>query len=831
MYINLPATMDLTQRKLTKAEWSSIEVPVSPGEKRINDLIIAGYNNVNLQRNPTVSLLKYMKIAFSEQVDTYLHVHYFQPTLIDLSAKYGFRLTAVKSNEHTMKKADLIRLNNTDGQLHLREQKDKLFEFILLDLLTQMCRARHKTTSPQHKTWMNMYYTMHTLLTYAVEVVNRQFVGALQAILSQVQPEISLKQLIYNGQALIEQNMALLTYANETLYEHQKELFTLCKQPQPKLILYIAPTGTGKTLSPLGLAEKHKVIFVCAARHVGLALAKAAVSAQKKVAFAFGCTDAQDIRLHYFAAKEYSLNKKSGGIGKVDNSVGDKVELMISDIQSYLPAMYYMLAFNPKEKIILYWDEPTITLDYKEHAFHAIIKTNWTQNLIPNVVLSSATLPHRVDLVDTINDFCGKFDNAEIHEIVSYDCKKTIPLINKEGFVEMPHYLSADYTEVQKIVKHCLGSKTLLRYLDLGAAVDFIKYVTEGSSVAGTTADAAQAAAIATIAKNERLLNLQFPTIDAINMNNLKVHYLHLLGNIPPPQWPELYTALAARRVKRQPSNIHIVTTDAHTLTDGPTIFLAENVEKVAHYYIQNAHIPPQVLADIMTAIEFNSTLTAKILRETKDLEDDTNKDEGKEKKAGNIDRMDPKMKQKLQNIQQLQAAMKMIVLGPQYIPNTTEHLYKYANHLYNNEHLKNKPFTSNVSEDFVEKIMQIDDIEDHWKLLLMMGIGVFTTHKSDRYMELMKSLVQEQKLYLIIASSDFIYGTNYQFCHGYISKDLGHMSQEKCIQTMGRVGRTNLQHDYSVRFRENDLILKLFQPEENKPEVLNMNLLFNDSP
>jgi hypothetical protein len=174
---------------------------------------------------------------------------------------------------------------------------------------------------------------------------------------------------------------------------------------------------------------------------------------------------------------------------------------------------------------------------------------------------------------------------------------------------------------------------------------------------------------------------------------------------------------------------------------------------------------------------------------------------------------------------------MKMIVLGPQYIPNTTEHLYKYANHLYNNEHLKNKPFTSNVSEDFVEKIMQIDDIEDHWKLLLMMGIGVFTTHKSDRYMELMKSLVQEQKLYLIIASSDFIYGTNYQFCHGYISKDLGHMSQEKCIQTMGRVGRTNLQHDYSVRFRENDLILKLFQPEENKPEVLNMNLLFNDSP
>ena len=230
-----------------------------------------------------------------------------------------------------------------------------------------------------------------------------------------------------------------------------------------------------------------------------------------------------------------------------------------------------------------------------------------------------------------------------------------------------------------------------------------------------------------------------------------------------------------------------------------------------------------------MKAIDFNSALNEKIAREMKDFEDGTKKDEGKENKAGNLDRMDPEMKKKMQNIQQLQTAIKMVVLSPQYIPNTTEHLYKYATHIYNDDNLQNKPFTSNVSEDYVEKIMQIDDIEDYWKLLLMMGIGVFSSHKSIRYTELMKSLAQEQKLYLIIANSDFIYGTNYQFCHGYISKDLGHMSQEKCIQSMGRVGRNKLQHDYSIRFRENDLIMKLFQREENKPEVKNMNLLFNE--
>jgi hypothetical protein len=43
----------------------------------------------------------------------------------------------------------------------------------------------------------------------------------------------------------------------------------------------------------------------------------------------------------------------------------------------------------------------------------------------------------------------------------------------------------------------------------------------------------------------------------------------------------------------------------------------------------------------------------------------------------------------------------------------------------------------------------------------------------------------------------------------------------------MGRVGRTNLQYDYSIRFRDDDLIRKLFLEERDKQEVINMNLLF----
>ena len=90
-----------------------------------------------------------------------------------------------------------------------------------------------------------------------------------------------------------------------------------------------------------------------------------------------------------------------------------------------------------------------------------------------------------------------------------------------------------------------------------------------------------------------------------------------------------------------------------------------------------------------------------------------------------------------------------------------------------------------------------------------------------------MKGLINQQKLYLVIASTDFIYGTNYQFCHGYFAQDLKDMSQEKTIQALGRIGRKNIQQHYSIRLRSNDILDTLFLPQSNKPEVINMNRLF----
>ena len=247
---------------------------------------------------------------------------------------------------------------------------------------------------------------------------------------------------------------------------------------------------------------------------------------------------------------------------------------------------------------------------------------------------------------------------------------------------------------------------------------------------------------------------------------------------------------------------------------------MANDTSKIANVCIQTAKIPADIITQITTNIRDNNIINSRIADIEKDIEDGIAKDSENEKKMAE-GRFNPEIKRLIKKVEEMRTVIKRVSLNELFVPNTKEHLGRF-----NHSDVTNA-FTSDISDQIVEKIMHINGIEDSWKLLLMMGIGVFANQENAPYMEIMKKMAQEQKLYLIIASSDYIYGTNYQFCHGYISKDLNDMSQEKCIQAMGRVGRNNMQCTYSIRFRDNDLIYKLFREDENKPEVINMARLF----
>ena len=277
--------MDLKQRKLNKSEWESIEVPVSPQEIEILKLIVGGYHNVNIRVNNKNSIFTFLKLEYSEKMEDYLYNNYLR----ERGDKIEAELKKIFKEYKPMKSDTDVKLNS--GQRIRLERYDEnslkqndLYEYVLLSHIENIIFNKKEN---KIKLFHFHYFTLYKLMRNSIARVNRHISELANRVLIVLERDTSLLTLIENGVEFIEKNESLLKYNDLLLYEHQKEIFTACKNPSPKLVLYMAPTGTGKTLTPIALSEQKRIIFVCAARHVGLALARAAISVNKKVAFAF----------------------------------------------------------------------------------------------------------------------------------------------------------------------------------------------------------------------------------------------------------------------------------------------------------------------------------------------------------------------------------------------------------------------------------------------------------------------------------------------------------------------------------------------------------------
>jgi hypothetical protein len=612
-------------------------------------------------------------------------------------------------------------------------------------------------------------------------------------------------------------------------------------------------------MSPLGLATgSYKIIYICAARHIALSLARSAISMGKRVAFAFGCETAADVRLHYYAAVEYTKNKKTGGIYKVDNSNGCKVDMMICNVHSYLIAMNYMLAFHKEEEIILYWDEPTISLDVQEHELHSWIRRNWSENKISKIVLCSATLPDDQEIQDMLCDYRERF-GGQIHRITSQDCKKTIALWGKDGSVIMPHTVFSGHDDAIRCVHNIRKNPTILRYLDIREIVRFLEHVVPMLALED--------------AHPHLVLDVYFDQIECITMNRLKNYYLDVLEIVPAELYSSIRNYLMTRGAGVASGALHkisstdgirsgfgasaagapihktvsmsmvgapnpfkgvlLTTEDAHTLTDGPTIYIVEDVQKMAKFYIQQTRLPQVVLDEIMNKIESNNTIQQKMEVMTKQLDDMLGKELEKDRKVEN-ERFNPEAKRLKDTIDGLRTQLNTVALPHKYIPNTRPHQAIWVG----NECEIENAFIPMIDDETILRIMELS-VDNQMKLLLLLGIGVFDSNMTASqspaivsYMEIMKRLAYDQKLFLIIASSDYIYGTNYQLCHGFLGKDLENMTQQKIIQAMGRIGRNQIQQTYTIRFRDENVVCRLFLPtSENMEGVLMSKLFVQETP
>lgn len=758
----------MDQTKLTKSEWCSIEVPLPANEQRIIEFLGKASHAPDQIEHSLITILDYLKLPQNSAIDLFLCHKYFASQLKNLKYKLPAK------EQIKLKKADQIRLNTSTEQI-----PPTLYECILLDIC-KLC-----ITNPHH------YYTLYQLFSYQIPNVNSYVKDCIQQLLDS--HVFNLKDIVINSVTILENNSYLYKYKPLQLYEHQKQLFRVCAYTHPKLILYTAQTGQGKTLSPIGASNFYdSIIFMCAHRHIALSLARAAIAVKKKIATAFGAKSKEDIKLHYYAVTKCTRDKRNGKIKQVDNSEGNKVEMMICDIESFVHAKEYMLQFKQGNRMMVWLDEPTITLDYEDHPLHSLYSQNWKSNTeITTVVLSSATLPS--DIQTTIDSFKRTFSDAEIYTVSSYDTSKTVQLLNTENQIEMPHYHCKTYQELQKCITFLESKRLLMKYIDLHAIVQFVQRHSVDFSY--------------------------FKTVQDVSIENIKRFYIHVLRTFTEESWPTVYKAELLQRISLQPT-IEFCTKDAHTLEHGPTIYITNDVDNVSKYCIKTASIPDTVLSTILKNLGHNANISEKITQLEKDLEDANSKEEDKEKKMLK-NQLTPEVRAIQNKLSELYEQILPMVLPDEFIPNKKSHLLKYG-------HVDklNTVFSSNIDPSTAKEILSLD-IDNKWKLLLLMGIGVFAKHTNSKYMEIMKELATQQYLFMIIADSDYIYGTNYMFCQGYIGNGM-QLTPEKIIQAIGRVGRGQQGQQNSIRFRNIHDIELLFLPQSYNPEVENFKKIYS---
>ena len=180
-------------------------------------------------------------------------------------------------------------------------------------------------------------------------------------------------------------------------------------------------------------------------------------------------------------------------------------------------------------------------------------------------------------------------------------------------------------------------------------------------------------------------------------------------------------------------SSVYLTTKDAHTITHGPCIYLANNVEKVAKFLYQQSKIPDHVVESINKTIASNAKINEDIARIEKAVEDMT-ANENPDKDIDDDRYRDSTPRKLLSQVDALSARLKAIHLPEDYIPNHKVHYKRYVDpkisliDVADVEGLRDS-FKISITNMDVMNIMRILNVENYWKTLALMGVGCFPSN------------------------------------------------------------------------------------------------------
>ena len=229
--------MDLSQVKLNKTEWDSIEIPLRPEELRVVKLLMSGYTDLWIKINHNTSLACYLRLSDTiDGLHDYLFHEYFEKTIRSFDPTLLPTTRKVK-----MRKGDLMKIN-----LNKADDLDvfNVYESKLLELMRNICKCH-----AERKDFHVDYFTLYNLRKNFVPRMNTHVLSCLDTLLERHADTITVNKLVLDAHNVIEKNKMLIHNEDTTLYSHQRDIFQKLQNPTMKerLVKYMDAQSTHKT--------------------------------------------------------------------------------------------------------------------------------------------------------------------------------------------------------------------------------------------------------------------------------------------------------------------------------------------------------------------------------------------------------------------------------------------------------------------------------------------------------------------------------------------------------------------------------------------------------
>lgn len=555
------------------------------------------------------------------------------------------------------------------------------------------------------------------------------------------------------------------------LHESQKKLMHIIKDNFENgfLILYKTLPGLGKT---------SMILSVCAfARKINT------LNTKKRTVVLFCCSDilesvrlqvlrnAFNFKVKFGIATAIVTTNKSKKEYKISNSWNCKSDEERELIAADYVSTALILEENSNEyDYILFFDEPTFLTDSDKNNTSLEYLSKILYHLPKYSILSSATLPNKEDIGTITEDYKNRHEKAVVEEIISNKTLTGCFIKDFNSNIIVPHSFCRNTNELEELVKKIRKNPLLGKFYTLPFLLNFNKFC------------------------NELNIGLNFDEIENFEQDNVLENILLLFDNfIKLNKSPE--DKLIANEMFNNFININVddVNEDEFDINklenDYDRVIFNKMITKHAYKYIGCCLIAsedPLEFArnnfyDIVDKIKIKIGIDniGKYYKQYKNELDAYNKKLDEiEKKCKSNDKIDEKS-QKLKT--------PSFVFNRSIEINTSKHIASFSKYVlkYERDILKKEIEYEDI--DITEYI----NIDDNLKLLLFMGVGLFSKSLNEKYTSKVLELLSEKKIAYLISDESFCYGANYQIKNVIIPDEFGNShSINTIMQLMGRTSR-----------------------------------------